>query len=180
METKELHKHLSKFGRDVVKVSKSNLTRKGTKDSGALYNSIRYELDASPNSFNLGLFMEDHGRYLDEGVRGAKSSSRAPNSPFRFGTGTSKGSKSMASIMAEWAKRKGLQWKDRDTGRFMSHASMGFLIARSKYNKGVAPSMFFTKPFEAAFKRLPDELVERFALDVEKMLKHTLKDTLKK
>jgi hypothetical protein len=28
--------------------------------------------------------------------------------------------------------------------------------------------MFFTKPFEAAFKRLPEELVKDFVLDIEK------------
>ena len=29
--------------------------------------------------------------------------------------------------------------------------------------------MFFTKPFEKAFDRLPDELVEAYGLDIEKL-----------
>jgi hypothetical protein len=33
--------------------------------------------------------------------------------------------------------------------------------------------MFFTKPFEAAFKRLPDDLIEKFGLDIEDFLKFT-------
>jgi hypothetical protein len=31
-------------------------------------------------------------------------------------------------------------------------------------------SMFFTKPFAAAFKRLPDELVEAYSIGIEKQI----------
>ena len=44
------------------------------------------------------------------------------------------------------------------------------------FKKGIKPSLFFTKPFEAAFKNLPDELVEAFGLDVENLIKYSLKD----
>jgi len=40
--------------------------------------------------------------------------------------------------------------------------------------------MFFTKPFEKAFKNLPKELVQSFALDMETLLETTIKDNLKK
>jgi hypothetical protein len=33
--------------------------------------------------------------------------------------------------------------------------------------------LFFTKPFEAAFKRLPDDLIEKFGLEAEKLFKET-------
>jgi len=40
--------------------------------------------------------------------------------------------------------------------------------------------LFFTKPFEQAFKKLPDELTESFGLDVEDFLAFALKqDRLK-
>lgn len=35
------------------------------------------------------------------------------------------------------------------------------------------PSLFFTKPFETAFKKLPDELVEKFGLDAINLFKET-------
>ena len=56
----------------------------------------------------------------------------------------------------------------------MSYDSTAFLISRSIYNKGTKPSMFFTKPFEKAFKNLPDELVKAFSLDVEELIKTTI------
>ena len=59
----------------------------------------------------------------------------------------------------------------------MSHKSMGYLIARSIYNKGLKPTLFFTKPFEDAFKRMPDDLVEKFGLDVDKFLEQVIKAT---
>jgi hypothetical protein len=51
---------------------------------------------------------------------------------------------------------------------------LGFLIARSVFNKGIKPSLFFTKPFEAAFKNLPEETIQAFALDVEETMNKTI------
>jgi hypothetical protein len=34
---------------------------------------------------------------------------------------------------------------------------------------GIKPSLFFTKPFEAAYKQLPEELVEKYGLDALKL-----------
>jgi hypothetical protein len=62
----------------------------------------------------------------------------------------------------------------------MSYQSTAFLITRSIYNKGIKPSMFFTKPFEKAFKGLNEELIKAYALDVEKFMATTIKDNLKK
>ena len=58
----------------------------------------------------------------------------------------------------------------------MSYKSMSFLIQRSIFEKGIKPSLFFTKPFEQGFKKLPDELIEAYGLDVEELLEYTLKN----
>ena len=44
---------------------------------------------------------------------------------------------------------------------------MGYILANSIKNKGVKATMFFSKPFEVADKRLPDELFNAFVIDVE-------------
>ena len=51
-------------------------------------------------------------------------------------------------------------------GQFGSYKSMGYILARSIKNKGIKASMFFTKPFEQAFKRLPEDLAETLAKDI--------------
>jgi hypothetical protein len=119
--------------------------------------------------------MEEYGTFVDKGVKGAKSSQRAPRSPYRFGSGRGKKG-GLTKGIDKWVKRKGIQFRDKKTGRFMSYKSTAFLIRRSIYNKGIKPSMFFTKPFENAFKRLPDEIVEKFGLEVDEFLEHALKD----
>ena len=57
----------------------------------------------------------------------------------------------------------------------MSYNSTAFLISRSIWNKGLKPSLFFTKPFEKAFKTLPDKILKAYGLDVEEFLKFTIK-----
>ena len=53
---------------------------------------------------------------------------------------------------------------------------MIFLISRSIWYAGIKPSLFFTTPFEVAFKRIDKELAKSFGLDVEKMIEKASKD----
>ncbi len=177
MQLKETRNTLNTFAKYVIQQSRTNLT-KGRKKYGSyndtkkLYNSLDSDVKVSKNSFELSFLMEDYGVFLDKGVRGKTSSSKAPNSPFRFGSG--KGKKGgLTNGINKWVRRKGFQFRD-NKGRFMSYDSTAFLISRSIYNKGTKPSLFFTKPFEKAFKNLPKELVESFALDVEQLIKTTV------
>ena len=78
--------------------------------------------------------------------------------------------------MKDYVKRKGIQFRDKKTGRFLSYESTAYLISRSIYNKGIKPSMFFTKPFQAAFKRLPDDLLEAYAIGLEKQIQLNIKE----
>jgi len=87
---KETKTYLDNFGKFIVQQSKSNLTKKRKKDRGDLYNSISYDLTVSKNSFQLSFLMTDYGEFVDKGVKGVESSAKAPNSPFKFGTGTGK------------------------------------------------------------------------------------------
>ena len=57
----------------------------------------------------------------------------------------------------------------------MSYENTAYLIRNSIYNKGLKPTMFFSKPFEDGFLRLPDDVIEAYGLDVENFLKYTLK-----
>ncbi len=171
METKL---YLDKFGKYVVQQSKTNLTKKDKKDKGDLYDSIGYDLQVSKNSFSLSFKMTDYGQFVDKGVKGKTSSNRAPNSPFRFGTGSGKKG-GLTNGIDGWVKRKRIQFKDKKSGKFMSYDSTAYLIRNSIYNKGLKTTNFFTRPFELAFEKLPDELVEAFALDMENLLNYTTK-----
>lgn len=165
---------LNSFRKYVVKQARTNLTKQGHNDTKALYDSLRGESKVSANSFELGFYMENYGQFQDKGVKGKFSSSRAPNSPFQFGSGTGKKG-GLTDGIFNWVKHKQFQFKDRKTGKFLSYKSTAFLITRAIYNKGIRPTKFFSRPFDLAFNRLPDDIIEAYGLDVETFLKFTLK-----
>lgn len=168
-----INKVLQKFTKYVVSQSKANLTRKDKNVRGKLHKSIKGDSFVGANSIGVYFEMEDYGEFQDQGVKGKTSSAKAPNSPFRFGSGTGqKGG--LTKGINQWVRDRGFQFRDEESGRFLSYESTAFLITRSIYNKGIEASRFFSKPFEKGFERLPDELVEAYGLDVDKFLKDTL------
>jgi len=171
MSVKEV---LDTFGKRVVQQSKSNLSKSGKKDTSDLYNSIGYEVLVHRNSFSLSLKMVDYGTFVDKGVKGKTSSNRAPNSPYKFGTGSGKKG-GLTNGIDGWVKRKGIQFKDKKSGRFLSYKSTSFLIMRAIWNKGIETTNFITRPFENEFKKLPDEIVQAYGLEVNNLMQLAFK-----
>lgn len=163
MQQSELQIELNKFRDYVVSQAKSNLTRQGKNSSKRLYNSIKGNVKANPNSFEMEFSMEEYGFYQDKGVSGIK---KKYNTDYKY---TNK--MPPAKAFDKWVVRKGLA--PREKGKFKSRKSLSFAIARSVYFNGIKPSLFFTKPFEAALKRLPEQLVEAFGLDAIKLFNST-------
>ena len=167
MNFKNVDEIVTKYAKYVVQQSKSNLT-KDKKGGGDLYNSVSYKIEKSQDDFLLDFLMEDYGAFVDRGVKGKTSTypeTSAALSKFQYGSGTGpKGG--LTKGINTWLKKKRFQFRDKQ-GRFMSYESMTYLIARSIYNKGLKANLFFTKPFEAGLKRLPDDLIKGFALDIE-------------
>ena len=168
-----VEKELKNFAKYVVTKSRMNLRSSDKNSSGSLSKSLDSDVKVSKNSFQLAFIMEEYGVYQDKGVRGKSSSSKAPNSPFKFGTGTGRKG-GLSEGINKWVKRKRFQFRDKKSGKFLSYDSTAFLISRSIYQKGIAPSLFFTKPFEKAFKGLNKDLVEAYKLDVEALIKTTV------
>lgn len=179
MKLQELNKMFNDFGKYMVQQSKKNLT-KDKKGGGPLYNSITYEVDDKDKSKIVFTFsMQDYGEFQDKGVKGkdpqkispnAKiKGQQAPNSPYRFGSGTSSGTMdSFITKVSAWAQMKNIRFRD-PKGRYAkgNYRSLGYVIATNIYNRGLKPSFFYTKPFNKAFENLPDQLFESFAVDIE-------------
>jgi hypothetical protein len=163
------------FNKYVIKQSRTNLTKGKKNVSKSLYNSLKSTEKVNPNSIESYIEMEQYGQFLDKGVKGKFSSQRAPDSPFKFGSGTGKKGGLTEGIRG-WVKARRFQFKNRETGRFMSYEQTAQLIIRSIWTKGTKPTRFFSKPFEDGFKKLPEELVKAYGLDVESFLKFTLKE----
>ena len=110
--------------------------------------------------------MEKYGKFQDQGVKGTKSNYiENKNSPFSYRSDVPP-----ASAFEDFVKRKGIKGRDKKTGRFITNQSLQFAIARSVFNKGIRASMFFTKPFNQAYEKLPPKLQESFVKDIEKII----------
>ena len=160
-----LERALNKFGKDVVQQSRSRLTKQKKNASRGLYNSIGYDLNVSKNSFSLEFKMEDYGKFIDQGVSGTE---KKYNTPFKYTTKAPP-----PQVFASWAKTRGIKPRDKKTGKFITNKAFGFIISRHIFKQGQKPTKFFTTSFEQQFKRLPDDIVNSFGLDLDNLLDFT-------
>ena len=167
LDNENAKRFLTDFRNYVVKESKSNLTRLKKSSSKKLYNSIKGNVKVSKNSMTVDFEMEEYGLYQDKGVSGKRKKYKTPYSY------TTK--MPPAKKLDKWIVRKGIAPRN-DKGQLMTRKSLQFVIARGIYINGIKPSLFFTKPFEKAYKRMPNELIEKYGLDLDDFLEHTLKD----
>lgn len=173
-EKAEIYKALDRFVKHVTSRAKANLTNGDRNVSKRLYNSIKGEVTINSERTTVKFFMEKYGDFQDQGVKGKNSSAKAPNSPFKFGSGRGKKGGLTESIQ-KWVEARRFQFKDRKSGKFMSYRATAFLITRSIYSKGLKPTLFFTKPYQAALKNLPQDLAKEYGLEVKKLFKESIK-----
>ena len=177
MTLQETNKALNKFAKYVIQQARTNLTKGKKNVSNDLYDSLDSEIKVSKNSFSMDMFMDKYGMFQDRGVKGTKSGKSLSNYSYKQSSNL-KGFEAATGTFAKWAKFRRMQPRDKK-GRFGSYKTMGFILANSIKKKGIKPSLFFTKPFEKAFEKLPQELIEAYALDIEGMIEFTLKDNYK-
>ncbi len=175
MQDKEkIQKALDRFVKHVTSRAKANLTNGDRNVSKKLYNSIKGEVKVMPNSIGVYFQMEEYGEFQDQGVKGKRSSSRAPKSPFKFGSGRGKKG-GLTEAIEKWVKARRFQFRDKRSKKFMSYKSTAWLITKSIYAKGLKPTLFFTKPFQEAYKNLPDELAKEYGLEATELFKMSIK-----
>jgi len=167
MKQSELQKELDRFKNFVISESQKNLRKLG-KDGGKLYDSIEGRVKANPNSFEMEFSMEEYGIYQDKGVSGTE---KKYNTPFKY----KKGNKNAPPPRAfdKWVIRKGLSPRTK-TGKFASRTGIKFALSRFIQKNGIKPSLFFTKPFEKAYKKLPQDLVDAFGVDAIKLFNDSI------
>jgi hypothetical protein len=160
-----VNEELNRFAKYVISQSRANLTRGKKNSSKELYNSLKSNLKVSTNSFELSFLMEEYGVFQDKGVSGVK---KKYNTKYSYTTKMPPPSK-----MDKWIVKKGIAPRDKN-GKFISRKSLQFMIARSIFNNGIKPSLFFTKPFEKAFKNIDKDLIKAFKLDVEQLMSNSI------
>lgn len=175
---------LDDFGFDVVEGAKTILKQKDKNTSKKLSNSLDYKIKVSKNSFEFTLYMEDYGQYIDRGVKGAGGTKAdgskwqkkriANNSLFKQRAGY-KNKRPPANVFLGWIKKRGVQGRNKKTGRFTTRKSLSFAIANSVFHTGIEATRFLSTPVNKYFKKLPQDIVEAYGLTVDSLLKNSLK-----
>ena len=173
MELKETQAVIKRFRDYVVSQSKANLTRAGKNVTKSLYNSIKGEIVSEDNYTIVGFIMDEYGAYQDQGVKGSKTARKAPNSPFKFGSGVKNGG--LTNGIGKWVERKRIQFRDKKSGKFLTYKSTAYIITRSIFTTGLKPSLFFTKPFEKGYEKFINvDIMKAFSHDVDLLVDYNL------
>ena len=169
MKNTEVQKELELFKKRVIQQAKSNLTKMGKNSTGSLHKGLKGDLTVfKTGNFALEFDLGKYGEFQDKGVSGKK---KKYDTPFSY-----KSKMPPSKVFEQWVKNKGIKGRDKK-GRFITTKSLTFLIARGIFNNGIKPILFFTKPFENEYKKLSDELVTAFGLDIDEFLKYTVNGT---
>ena len=170
---KSVQTELQAFGKYVVQQSRSNLTKQKHNVTRDLYSSLGYSITEKDRDFFLKFTMDEYGTFLDKGVKGARPSSvlrgkqKAPNSPYSF-----KVKRPPMRPLLDWAKRRNIRLRD-SKGRFSkgSYRTIAFILQRRIFAQGIKPSLFFTKPFIAAFNKYPNLIRDAYGKDLIEEIK---------
>lgn len=165
VKTEHIEKALETFLKYTISQAKANLTRKKKNSSRALYDSLDYDFKVSENSFQASIKGLDYGEFQDKGVSGKK---KKYNTPYSY-----KDKMPPPKAFDKWIVRKGIAPRN-NKGQFQTRKGIAFAIARHVFINGIKPSRFMSEPFEKGFKRLPDDIIEAFGLDVETFLKQVI------
>ena len=157
LDSKEVQEAIDKFRKYVIQQSRSNLSKQRKNVNKSLYNSINGVSKVNKNSISLYFEMLDYGVFQDKGVSGKV---KKYNTDFSY-----KSKMPPSKVFDKWIVRKGIAPRN-EKGQFMSRKSLSYLIARKIFREGIKPSLFFTKPFEKAYDRLPDEIIEAYGIDI--------------
>jgi len=144
---------LDKFGKYLVKESRKNLTRKKKNVTNSLYESLDYDVKAMANSFEFDFLMEAYGEWVDKGRKAGK---RPPFSPIR-----------------KWVEDRRIQFRS-NKGKFQTYDQTAWAIVGGIGKKGIPASNFYSRPFNLGYAKLPNEIVEAYALDTEDFLEFTI------
>ena len=176
---------MQKLGGDVVKEGRSILKKKKKQTKqNTLYNDYDYLVTASDSSVTLEFEFggaDDYWAFVDEGVKGAggfkgSGKMRGGKTDFIFGSGNYRGKwAEFTSAIQKWIKKKGIKGRDKK-GKFITNKSLGFLIQRAIYQRGLTRTQFFTKPFTQQLKKQTEIITEAFADDLELALEQNLKN----
>tara|TARA_R100001530_G_scaffold121270_1_gene88692 strand:- start:37 stop:615 length:579 start_codon:yes stop_codon:yes gene_type:complete len=182
MDTKNIERYLTSFGKEVIRGSKAALSKAG-KGGGNLENSLKFKVVADSKGFEVNFFMADYGTFVDKGVKGAGGEIKSgkhkgsyggrrhyvtwdgkrKDSPYQFGSG--KGTGSIYKGIGSFIRKKGLQPRS-EGGQYMTTLGLKIAIVKVLWIKGIHGISFFQKPLGHAWKTFGKGLLKNLGKDI--------------
>ena len=138
----------------VIKLAKQNLANSKAIASNDLSQSIQFApIALTEKSFVVGIEANGYWKFVDLGVKGANSSSRAPNSPFQY-----RNKRPPLRPIQEWIAFKSIALEGRD--KKAANRSLAINIANKIRREGLRPTKFMSN---AVTPEMIDVLVNTIA-----------------
>lgn len=172
----QLKKALQTIGKIWRKNARISLRKQDKVNTGALYNSMSVAVGKDKDGFFVNITPQVHyWEFVDKGVQGASRNifSRQSESPFKFGSG--KGPRGLRGAIDKWVAKKGFQFSDKKTGRFMSFKSTAFVVSRAIYNRGLKPTFFISD----TLKRLKPKAMQMLSKAMNEDMANVIRLNLK-
>ena len=161
---KNLERYLGSFAKKVVKGSKNFAQTKGFSDINLSF-SVKKKGEGYEVVFKAPFYVD----VLDKGVSGNKKTryykdykGAKRKSPFQY-----KDKAPPSEVFEKWIKKKGIQGRDKKTGRFIKRSSLAFAMAKNMQIKGRDGLGVFQKPLSFEFKRLRKDIVKSLSKDIK-------------
>ena len=168
---------LQATGKEIIRRARIRLARNKKNVTGRLRDSMKAEVDIVEPKDTVFLAFTfkgaDYWRFVDLGVKGSRSSKKAPNSPYRFGTGSGRKGGLTAGI-DRWVIQKNIKGTRDEQGRFTPRKTLVRLIANKIFTTGIKPSYFFTAPYDAVIKEREPKLALAIGQDLAVLIMQAL------
>ena len=129
---------VTKWLEGVIKLAKQNLANANAIASDSLSASIDIKpITLTDTSFVVAIVANDYWKFVDLGVKGAVSSSRAPNSPFQY-----RDKRPPIRPIQEWIAFKEIQLEGRD--KKAANRSFAINIANKIRREGLRATNFMS------------------------------------
>ena len=179
---------LKQLGNKLVTDLQANIDQKDLIASANLRQSISFNVKIFATSVQLNLSLDDYYKYVDQGVRGVKSSARAPKSPYSY-----KNKRPPKEAILNYIKtkplvitskvdltkvnKKGVKVKRRATTEEKSIIDKernlaAFFIRRKIFNEGLKATNFYSDVVN-------DNLIDEFSKKLTEVFKQQVIVTLK-
>jgi len=179
-ETKKLEMHRTQkefenYANAVIKQARNILEKEDKNASGNLSKSMNHSFKINDKEFALSFDFDGapYWDFVESGVRGAVSEKKAPNSPFKFGSGTGENGKLVPAI-DRWTIVKPIKAVRDAKGRFIARKQLVRTIAITVYRYGIKPTPFIRPTMRILFKKYESRISAAMASDLYHFYKKEL------